>query len=195
VTAAEVDPGLVAEVPAARKLQAWDEEQEQARQVQRALGRRLREIRKAAGLSLQAVEEKSDGVWKAVVVGSYERGDRSMAIHRLVRLCDWYGVTIWDVVPGPPAVAALIADVEARAEARVAELTAGIEREQREAARRLAARMLGQVAATIIAGVDVDSPERAARQAADAVFEAAGFTAVNPPGAVDDAAEGGVPRG
>ena len=40
-----------------------------------ALGARLRAIRAQQGLSLHGVEEKSEGRWKAVVVGSYERGD------------------------------------------------------------------------------------------------------------------------
>jgi hypothetical protein len=40
----------------------------------RALGARLRAIRNQQGLSLQGVEDKSHGRWKAVVVGSYERG-------------------------------------------------------------------------------------------------------------------------
>ena len=39
----------------------------------RALGARLRAIRNQQGLSLQGVEDKSHGRWKAVVVGSYER--------------------------------------------------------------------------------------------------------------------------
>jgi transcriptional regulator with XRE-family HTH domain len=43
----------------------------------RSLGARLRSIRTQQGLSLQGVEEKSNGRWKAVVVGSYERGDRA----------------------------------------------------------------------------------------------------------------------
>jgi len=42
----------------------------------RALGAKLRSIRQQQGLSLHGVEEKSQGKWKAVVVGSYERGDR-----------------------------------------------------------------------------------------------------------------------
>lgn len=42
-----------------------------------ALGARLRHIRVQQGLSLQGVEAKSGGRWKAVVVGSYERGDRA----------------------------------------------------------------------------------------------------------------------
>jgi transcriptional regulator with XRE-family HTH domain len=41
------------------------------------LGARLRAIRQQQGLSLQGVEEKSGGRWKAVVVGSYERGVRA----------------------------------------------------------------------------------------------------------------------
>ena len=41
----------------------------------RALGARLRAIRTQQGLSLHGVEKKSKGRWKAVVVGSYERGD------------------------------------------------------------------------------------------------------------------------
>ena len=38
----------------------------------RALGARLRAIRNQQGLSLQGVEDKSHGRWKAVVVGSYD---------------------------------------------------------------------------------------------------------------------------
>ena len=46
----------------------------------KALGARLRAIRTQQGLSLHGVEEKSQGRWKAVVVGSYERGDRAVVI-------------------------------------------------------------------------------------------------------------------
>ncbi|NBO16830.1 MAG: DNA-binding protein, partial [Actinobacteria bacterium] len=35
---------------------------------------RLRDIRKSKGWSLQDVEHHSNGKWKAVVIGSYERG-------------------------------------------------------------------------------------------------------------------------
>jgi hypothetical protein len=37
----------------------------------RSLGARLRAIRTQQGLSLHGVEERSQGRWKAVVVGSY----------------------------------------------------------------------------------------------------------------------------
>ncbi len=37
----------------------------------KALGSCLREVRKRAGLSLQAVEQKSDGHWKGVVAAKW----------------------------------------------------------------------------------------------------------------------------
>ena len=48
-------------------------------EYQKRLGSRLRAIRQQQGLTLQQVEEISGGKWKAVVVGSYERGDRAVA--------------------------------------------------------------------------------------------------------------------
>jgi len=64
------------------------------------LGARLRAIRSQQGMSLQAVERKSDGKWKAVVIGSYERGDRSISVTRLADLSDFYGVPISELLPG-----------------------------------------------------------------------------------------------
>ena len=58
----------------------------------KSLGARLRSIRQQQGLSLQGVEEKSAGRWKAVVVGSYERGDRAVTVSRLAELADFYRV-------------------------------------------------------------------------------------------------------
>ena len=66
----------------------------------KALGMRLRAIRQQQGLSLQGVEEKSDGQWKAVVVGSYERGDRAVTVQRLSDLAQFYGVPISELLPG-----------------------------------------------------------------------------------------------
>ena len=73
----------------------------------KALGQRLRAIRMQQGLSLHGVEEKSEGRWKAVVVGSYERGDRAVTVQRLAELSDFYGVPISELLPdGVPAAAA-----------------------------------------------------------------------------------------
>jgi transcriptional regulator with XRE-family HTH domain len=66
----------------------------------KALGARLRAIRTQQGLSLQRVEQRSHGVWKAVVVGSYERGDRAVTVARLAELADFYGVPIAELLPG-----------------------------------------------------------------------------------------------
>lgn len=65
----------------------------------RALGGRLRAIRTQQGLSLHGVEEKSGGRWKAVVVGSYERGDRAVTVARLAELADFYRVPVAELLP------------------------------------------------------------------------------------------------
>src|SRR5919107_3423680 len=84
----------------------------------RALGARLRAIRNQQGLSLQGVEDKSHGRWKAVVVGSYERGDRAVTVQRLAELADFYAVPVSELLPdGTPQGAAeppprLILDLE-----------------------------------------------------------------------------------
>jgi transcriptional regulator with XRE-family HTH domain len=84
----------------------------------KALGARLRAIRTQQGLSLHGVEEKSRGRWKAVVVGSYERGDRAVTVQRLAELADFYGVPVSELLPAvaptPPVEVAprLVIDLE-----------------------------------------------------------------------------------
>jgi transcriptional regulator with XRE-family HTH domain len=65
----------------------------------KALGARLRAVRMQQHLSLHGVERKSGGKWKAVVVGSYERGDRAVSVQRLSELADFYGVPVSDLLP------------------------------------------------------------------------------------------------
>jgi len=73
----------------------------------KALGSRLRAIRTQQGLSLHGVEEKSKGRWKAVVVGSYERGDRAVTVQKLAELADFYGVPVPELLPdGQPTAGA-----------------------------------------------------------------------------------------
>jgi len=69
----------------------------------KTLGARLRAIRTQQGLSLHGVEEKSQGRWKAVVVGSYERGDRAVTVQRLSELAAFYGVPLGELIPDTPA--------------------------------------------------------------------------------------------
>ena len=65
----------------------------------KALGTKLRAIRTQQGLSLHGVEDKSQGRWKAVVVGSYERGDRAVTVQRLSELAEFYGVPVGELLP------------------------------------------------------------------------------------------------
>lgn len=65
----------------------------------RALGQRLRAIRQQQGLSLHGVESKSKGRWKAVVVGSYERGDRAITVQKLSELAAFYQVPVSELLP------------------------------------------------------------------------------------------------
>jgi transcriptional regulator with XRE-family HTH domain len=73
----------------------------------KTLGARLRAIRMQQGLSLHGVEEKSRGRWKAVVIGSYERGDRSVTVQKLAELAEFYGVPISEFLPGDASLAAI----------------------------------------------------------------------------------------
>lgn len=74
----------------------------------KTLGARLRAIRTQQGLSLHGVEEKSRGRWKAVVVGSYERGDRSVTVQKLAELAEFYGVPVSELLPGDSAPTPLV---------------------------------------------------------------------------------------
>lgn len=69
------------------------------REYAHALGTRLRAVRSQQRLSLHGVERKSGGKWKAVVVGSYERGDRAVSVARLAELAEFYGVPISELLP------------------------------------------------------------------------------------------------
>ena len=60
---------------------------------------RLRIIRKSKGWSLQDVEHHSNGKWKAVVVGSYERSDRAISLKKAIALMDFYQVPISELFP------------------------------------------------------------------------------------------------
>ncbi|MEX1177382.1 MAG: transcriptional regulator [Nitriliruptor sp.] len=83
------------------------------------VGERLRRARVDRGMSLQDVERRSDGRWKAAVVGSYERGDRNISATRLLELAEFYGVTVAEILPGelaaPPkrADTGVVLDLEA----------------------------------------------------------------------------------
>lgn len=77
-----------------------------SREYAKRLGERLRQIRQQKGMSLQDVQEASQGRWKAAVVGAYERGDRNVTVGRLSELAAFYGVPVSELMPadGEPAL-------------------------------------------------------------------------------------------
>jgi hypothetical protein len=77
-----------------------DEQEESARAAYaRAVGSRLRAVRKQMRLSLQAVEAMSDQEFKASVLGAYERGERAISVPRLQRLAKLYDVPVDQLLP------------------------------------------------------------------------------------------------
>jgi transcriptional regulator with XRE-family HTH domain len=58
------------------------------------VGRRLRAIRRQQHLSLEEVEERSNGRWSASAIGAYERGYRTLSLGRLRELAEFYNVPI-----------------------------------------------------------------------------------------------------
>lgn len=55
---------------------------------------KLRAIRTAKSLSLSDVEVLSQGVLKAVVLGSYERGARTLSVKRAIAIAELYQVPV-----------------------------------------------------------------------------------------------------
>jgi transcriptional regulator with XRE-family HTH domain len=66
----------------------------------RAVGERLRHIRRQKRLSLQEVEAISGQEFKASVLGAYERGERAISVPRLQRLAQFYKVPVDQLLPG-----------------------------------------------------------------------------------------------
>ena len=64
------------------------------------VGERLRAVRKQRNLSLHAVESRSDGEFRASVLGAYERGERAISVARLQGLAALYEVSVDSLLPG-----------------------------------------------------------------------------------------------
>ena len=54
----------------------------------------VRAIRRQKGLTLREVEELSEGKWKSVVIGSYERCDRTLSLKKAIALAEFYKVPL-----------------------------------------------------------------------------------------------------
>lgn len=73
------------------------------------IGRALRRLRRAQGLTLVEVAAMSEGAFKATSVAGYERGERNITVERFCRLTELYGY----------APERLLADILRRAEGRI----------------------------------------------------------------------------
>ncbi|WP_419931796.1 helix-turn-helix domain-containing protein [Candidatus Poriferisodalis sp.] len=69
------------------------------RHVDALVGERLRAARKYRRLTLSDVEALSGGEFKTSVLGAYERGERGVAVNRLLRLAELYGVAPAELLP------------------------------------------------------------------------------------------------
>lgn len=69
------------------------------RHVDALVGERLRAARRRRGMTLAKVEEASDREFRTSVLGAYERGERGLAVHRLLRLAQLYGVAPAELLP------------------------------------------------------------------------------------------------
>jgi transcriptional regulator with XRE-family HTH domain len=67
----------------------------------------IRRIRKSRGWTLKEVEEKSNGKWKAVVIGSYERCDRALSLNKAIALAAFYKVPLEELLGITPPTQAL----------------------------------------------------------------------------------------
>lgn len=80
-----------------------------------SLGQRLRAARRQRGWSLGDVESKTEGEFKASVVGAYERGERAISVQRFVRLAQSYSVPPAELLPPVEGSEGLVIDLDALA--------------------------------------------------------------------------------
>lgn len=78
---------------------------------------RIRSIRISQGLSLSDVELASNHTIRAVVLGSYERGDRALSVKKAITIAAFYGVPLSYLLEAPlpasGAPAQLVMDLRA----------------------------------------------------------------------------------
>ena len=67
----------------------------------KSISQRLRSIRKSRGWTLHDIERISEGSIKAVVMGSYERGTRSISLPRCLELANLFEIPIEELLSEP----------------------------------------------------------------------------------------------
>ena len=76
-----------------------------------SISSRLREIRISKALSLADVEVASNRKIRAVVLGSYERGDRALSVNKAIVIADFYGLPLSYLLEPPTLASSLPAAV------------------------------------------------------------------------------------
>jgi transcriptional regulator with XRE-family HTH domain len=66
------------------------------------VGRRMRQVRQARGLTLRGLEKASEGRFTAMTVGSWERGERGIRMPSLAAYAQWLGVSVRIFLPPDP---------------------------------------------------------------------------------------------
>ena len=69
------------------------------RHIDSLVGERLRAVRRQRRMTLAQVEEASGGEFRTSVLGAYERGERGLAVNRMLRLAQLYGVAPAELLP------------------------------------------------------------------------------------------------
>lgn len=67
----------------------------------KSIAERIRYLRRERGWSLADVERLSRGTLKAVVLGSYERGDRAISLNRAIQLATLFSVPLVHLLCAP----------------------------------------------------------------------------------------------
>ena len=75
------------------------------------LAKRIRQIRRARGWSLAQFEQRSSGEIKAVVLGSYERGSRSISVRKLILIAKTFEVPVSFLLGAPNSTVALTSEL------------------------------------------------------------------------------------
>lgn len=82
-----------------------------------SIAARIRRLRRERGWSLADVEKLSRGSVKAVVLGSYERDDRTISINRAIEIAKIFSVPLHfllaapEISPPPPAPTSMLLDL------------------------------------------------------------------------------------
>ena len=69
--------------------------------TEESISHRIRKIRKDRGWTLSDIERISRGKFKAIVLGSYERGDRALSLKRAIDLAAIYSVPLHYLLAEP----------------------------------------------------------------------------------------------